>query len=389
MNLSRVWVLLAVAGLGVSAAIAQGVDDRDSEEERREQKAPEFGFWPTPVMVERLIDRITEDGIGLYEFDELQLEETRRILKERVPRWLAENRAQAMTLMNQYFEALLDEEPPTPEVVAEWAEKVLPLVDSFEGLMISVTDDMRGVLNADQITILEGEVAAFRTGMGFAKNKIKIWAEGGFDPKIDWPRDNPEHRKYSREERRLAEREMNAAREQAIIEAGGSLPGEPATGAAPGVEPVAAAAPADAPRAGTEAAAETAPPDEWERYVEAFVRKYELDADQQSKARTFLKRAQEARDQYKQKKTREMRDLQKQFEELKTYTGADKADKLKAAEERYAKLYKPVNDQFERLKERLETLPRAAQRKKAREREAPAEEVRSTEPPADVSAGKP
>ncbi len=341
--------------------------------------APETPFeagviWPSPRMIDGFIDRITEDGIALYGYDELQLEQTRDLLKSRLHPWLERHRSELMPLIVEAAELMVANEPPTPEVMARLSGRALPLLRDFERLMLDVTDDMREhVLKADQLIVLEGQLAAFRVGMGFLHERAEFFADGNFDATLHWPTRNAAAKKISRAQLAELEVQMSAARDAAM----GAPPPAPLEASNAASDPL-------RPRAESARVA-----DEWEFYVEAFVRKYELDADQQSKARTFLKRAQEARDQYKQKKTREMRDLQKQFEDLKTYTGADKPGKLKTAEERYAKLYKPVNDQFERLKERLETLPRAAQRKKAREREAPADGVRATPPAADVSAGKP
>jgi hypothetical protein len=80
------------------------------------------GFWPTPLMLERILDRVAENMGRIYDMDEEQLEQTRQVLRETFPKWLKENRAEIMELTNQFFEAQLHDEPPDPEMVTGWAQ---------------------------------------------------------------------------------------------------------------------------------------------------------------------------------------------------------------------------------------------------------------------------
>ena len=86
MSAKLSWVVLLVMALSV------GAPGQDYEEPRRPQRIPTEGFWPTRLMIDRFIDRVTEDMGKRYEFDEDQLFQTREVIKERLPRWLNDNR---------------------------------------------------------------------------------------------------------------------------------------------------------------------------------------------------------------------------------------------------------------------------------------------------------
>ncbi|MCC6360027.1 MAG: hypothetical protein IT450_14885, partial [Phycisphaerales bacterium] len=119
--------------------------------------------------------------------------------------------------------------------------------------------------------------------------------------------------------------------------------------------------------------------DEWTLYVERFIAKYDLDQEQQSKARLFLSNAQERRDNYLSSA-----DNVKKIEELeKLFRSADNEQLIETAEAKYKALMAPVDNAFETLKEKLDTLPTRAQRKKALEAE------KSEKAPQEAAASKP
>lgn len=154
----RTGLLLAACAAWLACAVAapaQELQDRG----RQRARIPTEGFWPTRVMMERGIDRLTEELAKQYEFDEEQLARTRELLKERFPRFFEENRAEIQALMNQFFEAQLRGEPPTPEDVADWSQRVLPLFNQFTQLARDTADDMREYLTDDQAVRLEGNIA--------------------------------------------------------------------------------------------------------------------------------------------------------------------------------------------------------------------------------------
>lgn len=330
--------LWAVAACFLVAASAFGQNADDPPE--RATTIPTAGFWPTDRMMDRIIDRITDKMGKHYTFDDDQAETTRELFRANYPTFLNENRAEIQTLMNEYFEALLNKEPPSIEEVADWAQRVQPLLAEFGEVTHEVTEGMREYMTDEQTTMLDAETAAFETGLQFAQNKLSAWSAGGYDPETEWI--------YSKEEYDDEERERaRAAGEQ------GKADEQP------------------------EAVAASAPKDEWTIYTEKFIRRYELNVEQKQKAFTFLRRQQESRDRYLQRKTDEMGRVSKVLKEAET------EEDRQAALALYEKLNAPVDRMFQTLKDRLDTLPTRAQRKAAA---ASADEVKT---PASATASAP
>ena len=72
-----------------------------------------------------------------------------------------------MQLTNEYFEALLGGEAPDPADVAQWSQRVLPLLDEMVDEFEGVGEDMRGFMTEDQQVVLDGQLAAFRVATSY------------------------------------------------------------------------------------------------------------------------------------------------------------------------------------------------------------------------------
>ncbi len=304
-------------------------------------EVPVDGFFPTPVMVDRAIDRITEELAEQLELDDEQLDQFREVIKARVPQWLERNKGEIKRLTNRYIEALLNGEPPSIEDVAGWANRTLPLAAELHEVIQECGDKMRPHLTYDQAIILDGDLAAIRVGFSALSSKMQLWADGGYDPDIDWPQ-GAKHR-----EAQQAEHQAHIKAEEAARRAAMGVPDD---------EPL--------PRRPSEvAAAQKAGQDEWEKYVERFIERYQLQDGQRERAQVFLREAMETRDRYLAIK---LPDYQK-LEALIKKT--EDPEDLKKYEKRYQRLKAPVERYFTRLKERLDTLPTRSQRLAAAERD--------------------
>ena len=367
MKTARRFALLTTLGLTAAVALPRQYADEDDERPQRKQHLPPAGFWPTETMMERFIDRITEDMGEAYDFDEDQLYNTRELWKERFPTWLNENRAEIMEVTNEYIEALLDGEPPDAGYVADWAQRALPLFDGFTDVFEDVSEDMRTYMTEEQEVILDGHVAAFRTGMSFMNQRLGVWSEGGFDAETEWP-GSPGHREAERER----EQEVQEAIRQAELEARGELVEAPdGSLVAPAeVRPAAAPKPAAQPR------------DEWTKYVEDFVRHYQLNDEQQTRAFKALRFQQEQRDKY-------LRRTGDRLARAKAVLAAAENEEERAvAQERHEKLTRPLGRMFTQLKEKLDKLPTRKQRVAAAQTKAEAaqtEQQGTTAPATDTT----
>ncbi|MFO0837669.1 MAG: hypothetical protein U1D55_04020 [Phycisphaerae bacterium] len=353
--------LLIVFALLAGQAAGQ-VDDKPANPEKT--PVPSEGFWPTSKMVDLAIDRITEEMSGKYDFDEYQLQKTREIIKEQIPRWMNENRGELQTLFNQFVEVQLNDEPPKPEDVAKWAQRALGMFDQFKGIVTTTGERMREYLNEDQISTLEGELAAFDVGSKFVSNKLGGWAEGRYDPKTEWIRDQKVRHDVDVAQQRKLESEMESERTKAIARAKGEpIPPETQEPEQPvEVQPVAAATEAPAAPKSEVPRDVSTPQDEWSRYVAWFKNYYELTPEQIQKADTFLAAQRKSRADYLSHKGADLERIQQKFRIAK------EKEQLDAAEKEYQKLQEPIVGMFSRLKEKLETLPTRAQRKKAAEK---------------------
>ena len=368
------------SGFEDSAATAQRTLLVDDEDE------PVDGFFPTPKMIDRVIDRVAEGMAEHLDLDESQRSAVAQALRTRVPGWLNQNRNEIKRLTNAYFEALLDDHPPPADDVADWARRASPLMDQFRGVVEEVVGDFSAALNESQAATVQSELAAFRVGISVVQSKLQLWAEGGYDPEVDWPR-GAKYAEMEAAEQAALEKAQEEAR-KAVLSA------DRAHAAAelndPGVERVRAEmqsgaqiavvgeisppkedrgmVPVDVVVTTTRPAIAASKPavlevqDEWGRYVDAFVARYALDEGQQNSARLFLREARRRRDRYQESKLEDFRKL-----EAALRKPGDK--NIEQLQREYRALQAPIDRCFDQLKERLEKLPTRKQRRDALERE--------------------
>jgi hypothetical protein len=338
---SAVLLILAL----ISPASGQAPPARGAEPPPRATEIPTEGFWPTRKMMDRIIDRIVDQMVKHYELDEDQSQATRDLLKDRYPAFMNQNRAEIQTLLNQYFEALLNDQPPTAEEAAEWAQHVQPLLADLGDETHEVMGAMREYLNDEQAVMLDAELTAFDTGLRFAQNKLSTWSAGGYDPQTDWIHPPREH-----------DDETAAAAADAATD--------------------------DAP-AGADKTPASLPIDEWGLYTQRFIERYQLNDEQKQKALQILRRQQEVRDKYLRRKVDEMARVTKQLSDAATEE--DRQVALRAFEQ----LNAPVDQLFQTLKERLLSLPTRAQRKTAEDAGLTAEDRFIAPPAEEPSASAP
>jgi len=313
-----------------------------------------------------------------YEFDDYQQELAQEAVLKRVPQFLRENRAEVQRLVNEFLQARYNPEAPTPEFAADWSLRALPLLQKGQSLLYTLADDLREFMTDEQQIKLDGYLAGMEVAVQFTANRLQGWAEGHFDPETDWP-GTPAARKLDRQRREKLEQEMNTARDQVWAQVAEGRSADSAAGTSAAMAPAAAGQPPTArPRATTRA-------DEWERYVEDFIRRYDLNPEQQQKARLYLSSQKRSRDQYLVGKADQMSRLEKRYAQAAQTRSRAQLD---AAEAEYTKLVEPIDRMFEVLKQKLDTLPTRKQREQAANRDLqaaspqPSEAVTGAKPPA-------
>lgn len=366
MNRRSVFALaLLSATLGVAALAAPQDPPPPPPADPPPSTVPMAGFWPTETMVERILDRMSEEMAKHYDFDDEQMLRARELF-DRFPAWMNENRGEIQALTNEYLEALLNREPPTPDQVAKWSQRVLPLVNSFSELATNVTGEMSNFMTDDQRVLLEGEMAAFQTGVTVVNNKLGVWADGGYDPEIEWIATKEQREEMRRQDIDRA-RAMQAAKHERINELGGTTlnpDGESPPGTALGdgrARPNRDAALARNRSLNT---------DEWARYTEEFITRYKLDANQSELARQKLKSAAAERDVFKQRIAADLERAEKKAKEAKT------DEEKKAAQADLKKVRGGLDRRFEDFKKALDKIPTSKQRREAALAEARADAAR-------------
>lgn len=345
--------LLAAMLLASAVAVSVGQEPPESGDRAEKKRIDprdryeKEGIWPTQRQVELFFDRVADSMIEFYDLDEEQFLATRQIVRETLPKFLQENKRDLKALLNEFIDAQLSGEPPDPNSIQDWAQRAVTMLEKFDGVVQEVTDGMREFLTEDQLVKLDAEHAAFKTGVSIVQNKLYHWSEGGFNPETDWITDPRVRREREHNERVAMRAEMQKARESVLNGAG--EPGSVAT----------ADRGAPEQRAGSGPASRTAPRDEWEMYVVSFIRRYDLNHDQEQQAYAILRAKQEERDDYLARKGNEIKAVGERL--AKAQTDKDKQE----AQTLFDKLNRPIARAFEQLRDKLDTIPTRKQRKDA------------------------
>lgn len=342
--------ILAIALLSATPALGQH-DERDDD-------APIISFDLTPRLLDNLLDKATQRLAKNYQFDDYQREQMRQVLQERVPKFLKEHREELQRLAHEWTESVSGENPPSAEDAADWADRALPMVEEFKGLLGGVSEDMREFLTEDQEFLLDGYMAGAEVAVESVSNRLHVFKDGGFDSEIHWP-GNRKARKASRQQARELRREVESVRRDVWDhqDTARNQLRETAT-----ARETAAAREAPAPQPDNAAKASPAPKtakDEWAVYVERFIKRYQLDDQQTQKAHLFLDQQKQRRDQHLQRSAASMERVKKMFD------GAKTPRERELAESAYQRFNQPIERMFDKLKQKLNTLPTRAQRKAA------------------------
>ena len=343
MRLLTAWALVIGAGLLCASAVGQAPPPPPPPPPPPNQSDhagddTSQGLFFTDTIIDRAIDRVTEELGGHFKFDDDQLYNTRAVVKERFPRFFQENRAQIVRVVNRWAEAMLGGDPPAPEEVAEWAQLAQPLLNGFGNLVEDSAKNMRPFMTDAQQTQMDGELEMFRVGLNYADRRLQVWSDGGYDWESEWPRSDKFQEK---EQQRI--REYDEARRRARAEALGLDPNSPSAASGP------TSAPATRPDRS----------DDWTAYVESFIKRYKLDEAQKTAAYKLLHRAEDSRTNYLRRKLADIDAIEKRLKAAKT---DEDRTKIKAE---YDHLNEPLDRYFQKLKEGLEALPTRKQRAEA------------------------
>lgn len=359
-------LVLLLAPVTLTAQQASPYDSRG-----RENELPD-DFYPTKSMVRMISEAMSEQLKHQLSLDEQQLELTRASLEENLSSYLVQNRKDVQPVLNDFMRLWSQGQPPSVEVVQNFAQRALPVWESFQSTIQETSDGWREFLTDEQNVMLDGNLAAFEVGARFMRERLQSWEAGEFDVATQW-RKSPGFREAKRAEdqRIVAEQEYVAAvargenppvpphlQGEYDPSADGSFGHEAASGGAametPGGGAHTPAGGNAAARPGAVTAAQ--PQDEWAIHVQQFCDRYNLNAEQRARAQQFLEQARQQRDNWQKKKAGQFARLEQLMASAKTDQGRE------TAKQQLDKLRQPFQTQFAKLKERLEKLPTREQR---------------------------
>jgi hypothetical protein len=276
------------------------------------------GFWPTKRMIELFIQRMAIDAGGKFDLTQQQQAELESLMLETWPPFLEKERADLQPLINEFFEARLELEPPAKDRVQQWASRAEPLLERLKYQFESVNQQIRPILTPEQLREFESEITKQRLGLLAFEAQVAKWKTGNFEANEWW--DRP---KYAQDRRQTKA-------EQEVVSKSVQKQGPP--------------------------------PDQillelsaWEQYVHEFATNYSFDERQQTTAQSILTEMNNRAMAHRSANLQEIADLEKKINAPDAKDDADIYDEL-------VRLYQPIDLMFKELQDRLNRIPTRAQR---------------------------
>ncbi len=300
------------------------------------------GLWPSPKLMRLVLIRWADELSARYELDEDQKGRVRELVVKRWQPFLDEHRDDIQPLVNEFLEMRLGLEPPTADQVRSWGERATPTLAEFRRQLDGGAEQFREILTPQQRTKFELDMLAYRAGAEFLDVKLQDWRRGEYEAGEVWSA--PGERRRRRARRRAA---RVLAADQDPSDAGRSTE-EMGKKIAIGEPPDQIALEVDA----------------WTKYVENFSRVFELEIAQTTSVVSVLDELRQRALAHRDRHREEIAALERRIAE---FSGDNEA--LEALREELTKLYGPVDEMFQELKQRVETVPTAGQRAAAARKE--------------------
>ena len=251
--------------------------------------------------VEVMIDRACKQIKTRYSLNEQQDAYTRKLMAKRVKGFLDKHESEVRRLLMEVMMARTSGKPPTPEQMKGWAQRALPIYEDAKKEILTANDDWREILDSKQQKIHDFDMKLAHANFAQTDERIHRWAEGGFDAE----RDGFVRRRHTR-------------------------------GTPPNIT------------------------DFWETYVNRFIESYKLDADQTATARAILKDCRGRARSYEQTHKAEIVEARKRFSDARQQGDQDRVNEI---QKELVELNRPISDLFKELRERLDQIPTAQQRR--------------------------
>jgi len=268
-----------------------------------------FAGTPWEWDVGFLIKPYTKALTRHYNLDEKQEQYTELLLTQRLKRFLGQHDREVRSLFSEYLAYQSSGQLPPREAAKEFARRARPMLAAAHKEIMDGNLSWRKILNDEQRRIHDRDLEGIDKAFNEYDERFTRWSRGQVDPK-DFPLDAEGKPR----------RPMNFE-------------------------------------------------DTWAYYVRRFIEDYRLDQNQQETAYSLLRQMRQDAASYREAGDKEFSVLKNQYQELARIDAKTEPEAYKRAKKevskldaRYEKLSRPIKAIFNRLKQKLEAIPRADQR---------------------------
>lgn len=295
------------------AVIPSAARGGDAEIDKAREEV--YHLLPVDSMIQQAADNVSRR----YNLNEEQTRFTHDMMVKRVTKFLAEHDDELWPLVRELVSHQQQGKALDPATARRLSKIAQPIFEEAQAAILEANEEWRGILNDQQMQLHDYDLKEMRTTFGDMEQQFNQWEQG------------------------------RAQANQGIFPA--ARVDKP-----PVVNP-------QPPEPGKSATAKVIGQKEewWDGYVESFMKDYELDAGQITTAQSILKEMKERAAAYRQTHKAEFVETEKKAADA--LKAADR-QKHRAAIEEERKLSQPIGEMFGELKERLEKIPRPAQRQK-------------------------
>ncbi len=279
--------------------------------------------------------------------------------------FFVQNAEQILPVAREFIETWTERKPVTPEMVARWTIRLRPIFNKWYGDAVNEVNKFCGEnLTPEQREKVNQDMGVLAKHVKLFDQTIAKWQQGGWEPDHWGLGKDPVHAELQAQlERRRTGGATAASGTPAVAAPAAALPPPP--------PPPSVAAPSRGPMrigdnrfsSGRAAARATPQPptsdDAWSAYVRQFITRYGLDESQKSTAYAILKDMQERAQAYRSSRSDQIAQAEKRVKE------ATSAEERNDAQTELRDVLKGMEDLFEELKTRLQTIPTADQIQRA------------------------
>ena len=322
MNRKWMWMGVWIGGaLLAGVSIARADDPKAVKEEV-------YRMWDVDSMILQAADNVSRR----YNLNAQQAAYTRKMMVERVTRFLNENQDQIWPLVRDLARYQLTGAPPDESTAKRIGGSALPIVEKAKQAILEANREWGSILTEEQKRLHEYDLREMEGTFSKVRDNFEQWQTGKpvenpifpqHVPSADEPPAPPQpHTKFTEGSRKWA------------IQQGA-----------------------------------------WAKYVGDFIRKYNLDPGQREAAQSILRELKEDAVEYRDSKKQEYAEVDRRLKEA--FDSGD-LKRIAAVERDETALNKPINKMFDELRERLDKIPNDAQKERFAQSQTRKRPVRPT-----------